>query len=265
MSARPSALEFEAVSVTLGGRRVLAGLDLEVRPGEMLGLIGRNGVGKTTVLRIASRVLRPDAGRVEVEGRPLASFTRRALARVVAVVPQDSHVPFPFCVAEVVLMGRSPHVGPVAFESRGDLALAEEAMARVGITELAPRSILELSGGERQLVMVARALVQDPKLLLFDEPTAFLDLRHRVEVLQIVRELTRAGASALVVSHDLGLAARYCDRLALLAEGNVLAIGSPAEVLTPERIRRGFGIDALVLSSADGAPIVVPRAPSVGP
>jgi iron complex transport system ATP-binding protein len=157
-------------------------------------------------------------------------------------------------------MGRSPHLGVLGFETREDVALAEDAMARVGITELADRSILDLSGGERQLVTIARALTQDPEVLLLDEPTAHLDLRHRMAVLSLVREFVSRGRSALVVSHDLNLAARAADRMALLAGGKVLALGTPAEVLTPERLRETFAIEAEVLSAPDGVPMVIPRA-----
>jgi iron complex transport system ATP-binding protein len=175
------------------------------------------------------------------------------------VVPQDVAVAFPFRVGEVVLMGRSPHLGPLGFESRADVALAREVMERVGIAGLADRSILELSGGERQLVWIARALAQSPRVLLLDEPTAHLDLRHRVAVIDLVREWVGGERSALVVSHDLNLAARSVDRLALLSAGRLLATGPPAEVLRPEPLREAFGIDAEIATASDGSPLVVPR------
>jgi len=262
MSSGAPALELAGVEVALGGAAILRGVDLAVAPGEVVGLVGCNGAGKTTLLRLVTRVLAPDSGEIRIEGRPVAGYRRRELARCVAVVPQETSVPFPFRVAEVVLMGRTPHLGALAFDSREDLDRAREAMEQVGVAHLADRSILDLSGGERQLVMVARALVQEPRVLLFDEPTAFLDLRHRMEVLARVRGLARRGAAALVVSHDLGLAARLCDRLALLARGRILAVGSPGEVLTPERLREGFGVVADVVAGPDGAPLVVPRAPA---
>jgi iron complex transport system ATP-binding protein len=259
VSAGAAPLVFEGISFAVEGRSILNGVDLVVEPGEILVLAGRNGAGKTTLLRIASRVLRPSAGRIRLGGCDAEALSRRELARQVAVVPQDVQVAFPFRACEVVLMGRAPHLGAFGYESQADLALARAAMERVGITELADRSILELSGGERQLVLIARALAQDPAVLLLDEPTAHLDLRHRMQVLSLVREFTAAGRTALVVSHDLSLAARSCDRIALLEGGGVLAVGAPGSVLTPGNLQRAFGIDADILTGPDGAPIVVPR------
>jgi iron complex transport system ATP-binding protein len=256
-----TALRFDSVAVSLAGRPVLCGVDFELREGEVMVLAGRNGAGKTTLLRIATRILAPDAGEVRIDGRSLASHGRRELARVVALVPQETSVPFPFSVAEVVLMGRAPHLGLLGFESKRDLGIARAAMERLGIDHLADRSILEVSGGERQLAMVARALAQEARILLLDEPTAHLDVNRRLEVLALVRELAGEGRSALVVSHDLGLAARDCDRVALLCEGRILAAGPPAEVLEPALLRRAFGVEAEVLHCADGSAVVVPRRP----
>lgn len=171
-------------------------------------------------------------------------------------------MPFPFRVAELVLMGRSPHLGLLGFESRADERIALAALERLGIAGLADRSVLEVSGGERQLAMVARALAQEAPVLLFDEPTAHLDVRRRLALLELVRELAREGRAVLLVSHDLGLVARAADRLALLCDGRVLAAGPPAETLRPDLLRRAFGVEAEILATSDGAPVVAPTRPA---
>ncbi len=259
MSEREIVLAFEGVSAAAGSRQILRGVTLALHAGEILTLAGPNGAGKTTLFRVASRVLRPTAGSLSLLGRPLAAYSRRELAQVLAVVPQDAPIAFPFRVAEVVLMGRSPHLGALGFETRADIERARDAMRRTGIEALADRSLLELSGGERQLVLLARALAQDPRVLLLDEPTAHLDLRHRVRVAALVRELVREGRSALVVSHDLGLAARSGDRIALLRDGELRVLGSPREVLTPANLRAVFDVDSEILEASDGALQVVPK------
>jgi iron complex transport system ATP-binding protein len=252
-----TALALQGVAVALAGQPVLQAVDLTVAPGEVLVLAGRNGAGKTTLLRVATRLLEPDAGEVALLGEPAAGLSRREMARRVALVPQDTQVPFPYRVSELVLMGRTPHLGLLGFERKRDLEIAEAALARLGISELGPRSILELSGGERQLVAVARALAQETPLLLLDEPTAHLDLARRLELLQLVRALADEGRALLLVSHDLGTAPRVADRVALLAEGRVLAAGAPAEVLRPDLLRQAFGVEAQVLDTPSG-PVVLP-------
>lgn len=258
-TTQPATLRLEAVSVSLGGQPILERIGLAVYPGEVVGLIGRNGAGKTTLLRLASGALEPDAGEIWLGDEPARSLSRRALARRVALVPQDMHVPFPFRVGELVLMGRAPHQPLVGLESEADVAQALEALRRLGIASLVDREVTTLSGGERQLVLFARALVQDPDLLLLDEPTAFLDLKHRVEVLQEVRAFARSGRAALIVSHDLSLAARACDRIVLLDGGRVVGDGAPSAVLRPDTLRAAFGIEADPFEGPDGELVVVPR------
>jgi iron complex transport system ATP-binding protein len=259
MSPSP-ALQVHNVAVTLGAFEILRDVSFEIRAGEVVGLLGRNGAGKTTLLRALTGALPLARGEVEVECHRLAGISRRELARRVAVVPQDLHVPFPFSVAELVLMGRAPHQKLLGFETSDDVARARAALKRLDIEHLADRSCNELSGGERQLVLLARALVQEPKLLLLDEPTAFLDLHHRTMVLRLIRELAdEQGCAALVVSHDVTLAARACDRLMLLHEGHIDRDGPPAEVIDTAALERVFGLDATVIEGPDGAPLVVPK------
>jgi iron complex transport system ATP-binding protein len=253
------ALEFEDVAVRFGARAVLRGVSLALAPGEVLGLAGPNGAGKTTLFRAATRVVALERGAVRIAGASVAALARRELARRVAVVPQDVSIPFPFRAGEVVLMGRAPHRAGFGFESAADVERARACLALVGIEALADRPMPELSGGERQLVLVARALAQDPEVLLLDEPTAHLDLRHRAVVLERVREFALGGGAALVVSHDLTLAARSCSRLALLADGKLAACGAPADVLHPALLQQVFGVEAEVLPAPDGAPLVIPR------
>ncbi|MCZ6785025.1 MAG: ABC transporter ATP-binding protein [Proteobacteria bacterium] len=252
-------LTVDRLRVVLGGHPVLRDVSFEVRPGEVVGLLGRNGAGKTTLLRVVTRAITPDGGEVRVGEMPVARLARRELARAVAIVPQETTVPFPFRAGELVLMGRAPHQPLFGFETRSDVERARAAMNRMGIGDLADRSVFELSGGERQLAVFARALVQEPEIMLLDEPTAFLDLRHRIDVLRAVREFAAAGGAALVVSHDLSLAARICDRLVLLGDGEVIAQGPAAEVLSEEVLARAFAVRADILRAPDGAPVVVPR------
>jgi iron complex transport system ATP-binding protein len=219
----------------------------------VLTLVGPNGAGKTTLFRVASRVLRPSSGSVSLLGRPLDAFSRRELARVLAVVPQDASIAFPFRVGEVVLMGRSPHLGPLGFETPADLARGASD-GEVGIKAL--QTARARAQGERQLVLLARARAGSRAPAR--RPTAHLDLRHRVSVAALVRELARE-AAALVVSHDLGLAARSGDRIALLCRGELHAVGTPREVLTPAHLRATFDVEAEILTAADGALHVVPK------
>jgi len=258
VSAPQAALALEGVSLAQRGRAVLADASLTLTLGEVLVLAGRNGAGKTTLLRVATGIAAPSAGCVRLEGRALAELPRREIARTLALVPQDTSVPFPFTVEEIVLLGRAPHLSALGFESREDRRIAGACMERLGIGALAQRSIQELSGGERQLAMIARALAQTPRILLLDEPTAHLDLAHRLALEELLRSLAREGKAALLVSHDLAGAARVADRIALLADGRVVACGAPREVLRAELLREVFGVDARLVETSEG-PVVMPR------
>ena len=219
----------------------LLGVSFSAAPGERVGVVGPNTAGKSTLLRLLSKVLAPQRGAVLIHGRDISRVGRLTLAREVAVVPQDFQVAFPFSVSDVVLMGRYPHATNGAWGAR-DRAVAREAMETVGIADLADRRVDEISGGERQLVSLARALAQEPSLLLLDEPTAHLDLRHQRDVVETVfASPTDRVRTTILVSHDLNLAAAYCDRLLLLSDGTVQAFGTPQEVMTPHQLERAYG------------------------
>jgi iron complex transport system ATP-binding protein len=227
-----AALEASHLSFRYGENSVVDDVSFRVAPGEMLGILGPNGSGKSTLLRLLSGVLTPASGAVQMRGRPLTSYTRRQLGQAIAVVPQDTVIEFPFSVTEVVLMGRSPHLGGFAFEGDRDVEVAHEAMQRTGVLHLARRSIHELSGGERQRVILARALAQQTSIMLLDEPGAFLDIRHTVEIYDLLQDLQHEGRTIVTVLHDLNLAALYCNRVALLKAGRLFRLGTPGEVIT---------------------------------
>jgi iron complex transport system ATP-binding protein len=221
---------------------VLKGVDLEVQAGDLLGILGPNGSGKSTLLKVADGVLSPGQGEVRLHGRSVTDYSRTALSRAVAMVGQENHFRFSFSALEVVLMGRFPHMGRFQFEGKRDMDVAMNAMAATDCLSLADRSIHELSGGEKQRVLMARALTQEPAVILLDEPTSFLDLRYKKEIFDLIGALTRdRGLSVLVVTHDMDLAAVHCDRLVLLKEGRVHASGAPDAVVTAEHVEAVYG------------------------
>ncbi len=244
-SARP-AFRVEGVSFAYGAEPVLRDVSFTVGRGEFVGIIGPNGSGKSTLLRVMSGLLRPQHGQVHLDDRPLDGFDRRELGRRIGVVPQETAVTFPFSVTEMVLFGRTPHLGGFGFEGDADLAAARQAMERTETAHLARRAITELSGGERQRVILARALAQEPDHLLLDEPAAFLDIRHEVEMYDLLRDLQRGGMTVVSVLHDLNIAALYCDRLLLLHDGRLAHAGSPPDVVTYANLTEVYGTEVYV-------------------
>lgn len=239
-------LEAERISFRAGGRLLVDGVSLALTPGRLVGLIGPNGAGKSTLLRLLSGLLSPEAGAVCLEGSSLSELAPEQIARRLARVPQTPPGELDFTVLEVALMGRYA-LSPGWQESAADRSLALNALAQTGTAHLADRLYSTLSGGERQRVIVARALVQEPRVLLLDEPTASLDLQHQIEVLEVVRRLTaERGLASIAAIHDLTLAARYCDELMMIHGGKVAAAGRPDEVLTAESLRQVFGVNAVV-------------------
>ena len=252
------------ITFSYGRDDVLHGVSLDVRRGSIVGLLGPNGSGKTTLLRILSGILRPLAGRVTFDGRPIEQLTRRDLARRVAVVPQDTHSTFDFSVLDMVLMGRYPHLGPFALEGAADQAIARDALAVTGTAGLEARAFATLSGGEKQRVVIATALAQASEMLLLDEPTAALDLRYQFEIATLLRELnTERGTTMIVSTHDLNLAAALCQRIVLLKDGQVLAQGPTRETLTAANIRLLYDVDAdVAFHPRAGHLTVVPIGPA---
>ncbi|WP_396275458.1 heme ABC transporter ATP-binding protein [Halodesulfurarchaeum sp. HSR-GB] len=237
------------VSVTLGSVQALDSVSLEVEQGEFLGVIGPNGAGKTTLLRTISGVLSPSGGTVTVDGQDITALPSKASSRLVAVVPQETSLAFDFTVREVVEMGRTPYRNRMTLESSADEEMVTRALERTQTAAFADRDVGEVSGGERQRVLLARALAQDTPVLLLDEPTASLDINHQIRTLELVKSLVEEGKTIMAPIHDLNLAAHYCDRLLLLADGKRTALGSPNEVLTESNLETAFGTDAVVTNN----------------
>jgi len=247
-------LELKNISFSYFNGLILQDIDLTIRPGEMVGLLGPNGSGKTTLIKIASGILKPKKGEVRIDGSLLNRMERKAISRRLAVVPQSFTTPFAFTVREVVSLGRIPFLRPLAEENDNDRKIINSVMELVGVTALNERRFDELSGGERQKVVLAMALAQQPQILLLDEPTVHLDIHHQVQILEMVKQLNLStGLTVLAAMHDLNLSALYFSRLVLLKAGAIQADGTPARVLTRD-----------IVESVFTTPVVVERHPVTG-
>jgi iron complex transport system ATP-binding protein len=252
-------ISLDDVAVSFGENTVLDGVSLDVSEGQFLALVGPNGAGKTTLLRTTNGLLAPDSGRVAVDGEDVSALSASAVGKRVATVPQETSVAFEFDVEDVVGMGRTPHRSRLSTADAADREAVETAMERTDTARFADRSIDSLSGGERQRVLLARALAQETPALLLDEPTASLDINHQVRTLSLVRELADEGKTVVAAIHDLELAARFCDAMALLADGDIVAAGPPEEVLSSERLETAFGVrTAVATNPATGTRTVTP-------
>jgi iron complex transport system ATP-binding protein len=254
-------IEANALTVRLGGRAVVDGVDLDVGEGEWVALIGPNGAGKTTLLRAIVGLV-PYEGSIVLDGRPARELTRRELARLLAIVPQEPSTPPWMTVGEYVLMGRMPHLGPLAKEGRADREAAAAALARLDVEGYDERRLGTLSGGEKQRVVVARALAQEARVVLLDEPTSSLDIGHQQQALELLDTLrAESGLTLLAAMHDLTLAGQYADRVVLLDAGRVVADGPPGEVLTVALVEAHYGAEVDVLPVGSRV-AVIPRRPS---
>ena len=240
----PHTLALEHINYQAGERQILKDISLHVASGELVAIVGRNGAGKSTLLHVIAGLLPVSQGDVRLDGQPLSRFTRKGIARQMALLPQQARIDFGFQVHDIVRMGRHPHRGRFRSASPHDEVVVQQAMQVTGTEFLAQRLITEVSGGERQLILFAQALAQEPQFLLLDEPTANLDIAHQCHVLQLLQGLARDGMGVVAVIHDLSMAVRCFPRLILLDDGTIVRDGPPTEVLSVETIKRVFRVQA---------------------
>lgn len=249
-----TAIHAQSLMYAYGDRSVIQNVAFTVAEGDFFIIIGPNGSGKTTLMKLISGIEKMQSGRLELFGKPFGGYTRRSLAKTVALVPQLVLEDIPFTVADVILMGRAPHQGILGLEEKSDLDRVQQAMAFTEIEHLAGRKLDQLSGGERQRVFIAKAICQEPRIILLDEPTAALDLAHQVRVMDLMEKLKEEkGVTVVMVSHDVNLAAMYGNRLLLLKQGEIVSEGTPHEVLTFETLEQAYGCVLLVDESPLGA------------
>jgi len=252
-------LEIQNISLSYSHHPVVTNLSFQVVAGEILGLIGPNGCGKSTIIKALSRVNPLQSGEIKLDGKLLNNLSRSQMAKIIGVVPQNPSMPDTFTVAEIVLLGRTPYLGLLRHESADDLKIVGWAMERTGITNLANRRVGELSGGERQRVTIARVLAQGTGIVLLDEPTANLDINHQSAILELIRELCQENSLAVLIAlHDLNLAAQYCDKLVMLKAGSLFDQGTPQQVMSTDNIRAVYGMESHVYPHPENAlPVVL--------
>jgi iron complex transport system ATP-binding protein len=259
MTEAASSLCAHSVSIELGGRPVLHDFSAEIKPGEFVAVVGANGAGKSTALKALAGLIQPDSGSVSLNGTPLSDMQRRDVGRSIAYLPQDRTVHWPLVSERVVALGRLPHRSFSAAESAADKTAIETAMRRMDVVHVSQRPIVTLSGGERARVLVARALAQEARYLIADEPTAGLDPAHNLHLFQEFARLAYEGCAVIAALHDLSLALRYAKRVILMKDGRCIADGSASKVLTRDLIAQAFGIETIVTTVGE-IPVVIPSA-----
>jgi iron complex transport system ATP-binding protein len=240
-------LEVNDIVVSYGSRQILNKVGIHAEHGQFVGIIGPNGSGKTTLVKTINRIIRPNSGSITIDGRNVENMDSTEIAKNIAMVSQVISINFEFTVEDVVLMGRTPYIKGA--ETHEDMEIVQDAMEKTKILHLKDRFVTQLSGGELQKVIIARALAQDPKILLLDEPTSHLDITNQIDILNLVKDASRKGMLVIAVIHDLNLAAYYCDRLCLIRDGDLISIGTPEEVLTPNNIKATYNIDVDVINN----------------
>jgi iron complex transport system ATP-binding protein len=250
-------IRIEDLAVRLGRHAAVSGVTLDLRPGKLVGIIGPNGAGKSTLIRALLGLVKPVSGSVTIDGVRIASLSRREIARRIAYLPQGQTLHWPLLVERLAALGRMPHLGPLSRLSADDEALVDAALARADVLHLKGRIATELSGGERARVLLARALAVGAPALVADEPLAALDPGHQIDVMDLLKAEARNGSLVITVLHDLGMAARYCDRLLLMDNGRLVADGAPMEVLTEQSLAQVYGISACIDPDGDW-PLILP-------
>lgn len=247
------------IGFSYNGTTVLNGINLSIEPGKMLGILGANGAGKSTLLKILCGVLKPKSGKAVFNDHELSKMDRREIAKGIAYIPQDPMFAFPFTVREVVLMGRAPYIGRFEFEREGDIEIAQSALETVGIVHLENRLISEVSSGERQLASIARGLVQEPEIMILDEPATYLDVKHRTEIMNILKQLKeKKGISIIAATHDIFSSLFYFDEIIILKEGKILAEGRTDQIINSEILSLAYGIE-VVVKKENGRVFVFPN------
>lgn len=252
-------LDVRAVEFSYNGKKTLQSVSLRVEAGDFIGVIGPNGSGKSTLLRLMSKILTPQKGEVLLFGKRLENYGVTELAKTMAVLPAETHFAYDFSVLDIVKMGRAPHLGFWSEAGPADLGIVRAALEAVSIPHLEARNIHALSSGERQMVFLAQALAQEPRILLLDEPTVHLDIRHQLDIFRLLKEWNeKRNLTTVVISHDLNVASQFCKKLVLLSQGEIAVQGTPKEVITEDHIRKVYGIDARIMAHpATGSPTVL--------